>query len=917
MMRNRKFKIRRCNGKQKEINRYAVLFVVFCLAHAASFLSPLFSLASDKKAVIRDIEVQGLKRMADRELIDLISINVGDSLDGEKLGQGIRRAFKKGIFSDLRVESEPYKDGVKLIYIAEEMPLVRRVKVEGNRAVSKRGIKKAFAYKEGVEFRREFLDSAVSRLDRYYRNKGFPEVKINAYVEEETINGTVNVRIRIDEGAPQIIKTLNMPDEFKGYIHAKPGDVFDKEKIDNDIKKLGEHFKKLDYINPLIGPYKFSDGEVIIPINPGKKLEVSFEKNEAINRKRLLKELPFMEEGEVTDESVEEAADRIRNLYLSEGYYNAKVASTYETDEDYIKVRFFIFEGKKVFLRDVSFSGNTISYDVLKSIIPFEENKPFNSTLLNDSKDALIIFYNALGYLRTEVAEIKTDLHNDNKDLSLKFVINEGRQTRIKSVRISGNREISASDIQGVLHIKEDAPYNIIDIRDARYRIQSLYSKRGYMDARIGVKSTIDEDKVFLDYEITENMPSVVGKIIIRGNVKTKDKIIRREITFAEGEKYNYEKVLNTKERLYRLGLFSEVKIDILEPDNKEAGPEKDMLITLKESDHGSVELSLGYGDYERFRGSIELRYRNIGGYNRQIGFRTEISAVENKYILDFREPRLFNDPAFPFNASLSRESRRAVNIETKEMLYKIDKTSFIAGVEKELKKGLRASLNYEYSFNDTTDVAPGVILSREDTGTLAISSISPSLFYDLRDNPFDPASGSLHGITLKFASKAYLSETEFVKGTFQSSWFFPLKKGIVFAFSLKGGAAHSFGETDELPLIERFFLGGRTTVRGYGHDLLGPKGIDNTPTGGNVFALINGEFRIPVRKGFGIVTFVDAGNVWIRTNDIDAELKYTAGVGLRYRTPVGPLRIDYGHKVKREEGESAGEVHFSFGHAF
>ena len=916
-MNNYRSKIKRCRKKVKAINRYAVLFLALFLAHAASLLSPLVGFASDTEAVISNIEVHGLSKMSDRELIDLISIKIGDILDEEKLGQGIRRAFKKGIFLDLKAESEPYKDGIKLIYIAEEIPFVRRVKIEGSRNLTAGEIKKALAYKEGVEFRREFLDDAVSRLYRYYHNKGFPDAKIDALVEEEKTKGTVSVRIRIDEGASQIIKTLNMPDEFKDYIHIESGDVFDRDKIDRGIKMLREYFRRLDYINPLIGPYKFSDGELVMPINPGPKLEVAFEKNEAISRKRLMKELPFMEDGEVTDESVEEAADKIKNLYLREGYYNAKAASAYKTDQDYITVTFFIFESERVLLRDVSFSGNTISDDVLKSIIPFEENKPFNATLLNESKDALIIFYNALGYLQADVAEIKTDLHNDNKGLSLKFVINEGRQTLIKSVKISGNSQISVSDIQSALRLKEDSPYNIIDIRDARYRIQSLYSKRGYMDARIEVKTTIYDDKAFLDYQIIENRPSVVGKIIIRGNVKTKEKIIRRELTLAEGETYNAEEVLNTKERLYRLGIFSEVKIDILAPDNKEDGYEKEMLITLKESDPGSVEMSLGYGDYERFRGSIDVRYINIGGYNRQIGFRTEISEVEKKYVLDFREPRLFNYPALPFNASLTKESRSSINIDTKEVLYKIDKTSFVAGIEKELKKGLKAGLSYEYSFNDTTDVTPGVILSREDTGTLAISSISPSLFYDLRDNPFDPTSGSLHAITLKFASKAYLSETEFIKGTFQSSWFFLLKKGIVFAVSLKGGAAHSFGETDELPLIERFFLGGRTTVRGYGHDLLGPKGADNSPTGGNVFALVNGEFRIPIRKGFGIVTFVDGGNVWRRVNDLNGELKYTAGLGLRYRTPVGPVRIDYGHKLNREQDESAGEFHFSFGHAF
>jgi outer membrane protein insertion porin family len=904
------------SGKCATVKRYADVFVALCLSLASYFITPSVSMASEAKTVVEEIEVRGLTRISGGELIDLISIERGDIIDGDKLREGVRRVFKKGIFYDLKVEAEPYKDGIKLIYTAEEMPLVKKVLIEGNKSLSSGELKKALLYKEGVEFRREFLDSAVSRLYGRYRDKGFPDAKIETDVEAKT-KGAVIVRIRIDEGAPQIIKALNMPNEFKSYIHTKAGDVFDKGKVEKDIKKLSEYFKKLDYINPLIGPYKFSDGVLAIPINLGRRLEVLFEKNEAISRKRLLRELPFMEEGDVTEESVEEAAEKIRNLYLSEGYYNANVASAYEVDEDYISVTFFIFEGERIFLRDVRFSGNTISEEALKSIMPFREKKPFNAALLEESKDALIIFYNALGYLQADVTEVKKVLNDGDNGIRLEFVIKEGRQTLIKSVRVSGNRNVSGSDIQRVLHLNENMPYNIIDIRDARYRIQSLYSDRGYMDARIEVQSTIYDDKAFLDYMITENRPSVVGKIIIRGNIKTKDKIIRRELTLKEGETYNYGEVLNTRDRLYRLGLFSEVKIDIIEPDDKEKEDIKDMLISLKESAQGAVEMSVGYGDYERFRGSVELRYRNIGGYNRQAGIRAEISSVEEKYALDFREPRLFNNPALPLNVSLSKESRRALNIETKEVLYKIDKTSFIAGVEKELKKGLKASLMYEYSFNNTTDVMPGVILSREDTGTLAISSISPSLFYDLRDNPFDPTSGSLYGVTLKFASKAYLSESEFIKGTFQSSWFFPLKKGIVFALSLKGGVAHSFGETDELPLIERFFLGGRTTVRGYGHDLLGPKGVDDTPTGGNVFALVNGEFRIPVYKGFGIVTFVDAGNVWIRSNDVDATLKYTAGLGLRYRTPVGPLRIDYGHKLKKEEGESAGEVHFSFGQAF
>jgi outer membrane protein insertion porin family len=169
----------------------------------------------------------------------------------------------------------------------------------------------------------------------------------------------------------------------------------------------------------------------------------------------------------------------------------------------------------------------------------------------------------------------------------------------------------------------------------------------------------------------------------------------------------------------------------------------------------------------------------------------------------------------------------------------------------------------------------------------------------------------------LKFASGILLSETEFIKAVVQSSWYFQLRRGLVFAFSFKGGAAHGLGESAELPLIERFFLGGRNTVRGYTHDTLGPKGAEDNPTGGNAFVLFNTEFRISLGRGFGLVAFVDSGNVWKKISNVSTELRYTTGLGLRYNTPIGPVRIDYGYKLNRERGESAGEIHFSLGHAF
>jgi outer membrane protein insertion porin family len=631
-----------------------------------------------------------------------------------------------------------------------------------------------------------------------------------------------------------------------------------------------------------------------------------------------MKEVTYLENEEVSDELTEDIAGRIKDLYINEGYYYAQVAAGIETEDNLITAKFIIFEGDPVILRSVVLKGVSIKEEAVKEVLLLPENKPFNANRVKSSRDELIRFYQALGYLDVEVTEVKKIFSSDGKEVDIEFHVLEGPQIRIEELNIAGNKAIHINKIRRAIKMNKGDPYNRINVGDARYRVHSLYGDNGYMDASVQVDSIVKEDRVYVTFRVEEGEPSVVGKIIISGNNKTKTKIVKREITLEEGEYYDSNEVTKTKQNLYKLGLFNEVSVTMLQPVQTPDGRTvRDMLVSLKEGNAGSVEFSFGYADYEEFRGGFAVSYNNIGGYNRQAGFRTELSSVEKKYVLNFKEPWLFNKPDIPLKIFLIKEDTRAVDIDTREVFYKIEKLSFIAGVAKELMKGLKVGFNYEYSFTDTTDVQPGVILSKEDVGTLEIGSLSTSLFYDRRDNPFDPTTGSIHGITVKFASAVFLSQVDFVKGSFKSAWFFPVHKRIVFAFSVRGGMAYNFEDGEELPLIERFFLGGRNSVRGYKHDFLGPKGVDDTPTGGNVFAAFNNEFRIDVGKGFGLVTFVDAGNVWLTIDTVSSELKYTTGLGLRYKTPVGPVRLDYGYKLDREEDESVGEVHFSFGHVF
>jgi outer membrane protein insertion porin family len=690
------------------------------------------------------------------------------------------------------------------------------------------------------------------------------------------------------------------------------------------MERLRKYYRKRKYIKPVIGPYEFEDGELVIPVTYGPRLEIDFKGNKSISSKNLSRKIAFLEGKEVTGDLLRESVDTIEKHYRHKGYYSAQVSGGIEREEGILKVVFFIFEGEKIILQEIAFENISLSSETIKNIIPLSEGKVYDRNLLDESKESLIAFYNALGYLDADVVDVQEDILEDGKELRLLFTVDEGTQIKIKEVVINGNRVISSDEIQNVILIKENAPYNQNDINDARYRVASLYKRLGYIDAEVRVRGTIDQETASLVFSIVENDPFVFGKVIVSGNRETKNEVIRREFEIREGAPFNIDAISRTRQRLYKLGLFDSVSIEPIETSDIKRHAEEheeahiqDVLVELTEGNPGAVEISVGYGDYDRLRGSLDISYNNLGGYHRQISFRTELSSVEERYKLTFVKPWLFNRPSIPLKISLIKEKTESIDIDTRDVRYKVDRWAFLAGVDKEFTERLKGNLKYEYSRVETTDVDPGVILSKEDVGTLGISSISPSLFHDTRDNPFDPTSGSLKGIIVKLASNLLLSESEFIKAILKSSWYSPLRKGLVFAFSLQGGIAQGFGDTDELPVVERFFLGGRTTVRGFDQDEVGPKGEDDTPTGGNVFTQANAELRIALKKGFGVVIFIDAGNVWQKIDDVGTKLRYTAGLGLRYKTPVGPFRIDYGHKLNREKNESEGELHFSFGHAF
>lgn len=897
---------------------------------AALPASPAESAESVVAASPVRVIVTGLQSIGEGEFREMLGLSDGKTVDAAAVRRAIRTAFLKGIFEDIAItvhEGDPQTVEIAV----RERDYIRKVEVTGEHQLSDKKIRELFLLKEDEQMRYDLIEQATEDLKAGLEKQGFPSAVVSVSTKPAERGHLVDVRLQVTSGPPRVIRSISftlketaeMPGEagkaaetsisFKDLLKVSLGDIYDRDRVGQEIRAMREALKKQGYIKPVAGPFTFADGELDIQISLGKKLALAFAGNTALSSKVLIRESLLQESEDINDEVVGEASDRMLARYHSEGYPQVQIAPVISSGEREISISFFIFEGERVRVSSIGFTGTRLPQDSLKQVMALKENGNYNPDLIGKDQDLLREFFGALGYLEAVVRKIEVKTSENKTAIDLLVVIEEGEKTVISSMNVTGVDAETAEQLKKVAGIKTGDPYNEVDISDARFRILEHYTGLGFASVDVAVQRQIEGHRASVYFAVSEGKKLFLGRTVIIGNRRTRYPIIRRELLHKEGQPFNLGLFAEERQRLYKLGLFNDVQIEPVETD----GDRSDVLVRVQEGNAGSVEFGAGYAEYEKFRGFFEVSYRNLWGMNREGLVRAEVSSLEKRYLLQYNEPWAFGTQ-LPLRVYFQYNDKREINVSAKETLYHLTRYTLTAGIERKLSSVMKSEFFYEFSLVKTADVAPDVVLTKEDTGTLAIGSVKPVIIYDTRDNPFEPEKGVLAGASLKFASVFLLSETNFAKLEVYGSRFQKLARDVVLALSARGGVAYHLGATQELPLVERFFLGGRSTVRGFDQDTLGPKGSDGNPTGGNVFLMGNIELRTSVGKGLGIVPFIDVGNVWVNMNKVVmSDMRYTAGLGLRYRTPVGPLRVDYGMKLNREPGESKGALHFSVGHAF
>ncbi len=907
--------------------------LVLCLVSFAAAASPSqFTGLSITGIAIQDDEAHPWP--AAGELVPLLGVKTGDRFSASAISDGISYLYLKGRFKDIRVDGFRDGEGVRLVYTLMPITVVDEIKVKGAHAISASKIREALPGVGGRELREDKFSDYRAAVVTAYENDGYYGTGVDLSLENLPERHHAALVIALREPEPTLIASISFTGNtiFSGrqlsrLMESTVGKPFKSNiLLDKDTAAIVARYNEAGYPAAKTGPVAVSFRDhrafVTIAVTEGPKVTAHFSGNHALSDRELRQQLLIWSEHDISDGIIDSSADKIKNLYRDDGFRNVKVDVKKAATASSLDLTFDVQEGVRTIVKEISVHGNRYFPEKqIRGEMALKESGwftavPYRDDLLDKDVEYLRDRYADAGFLSVQVKK-KVDFSTDGRKALISIDIEEGAQTRTGAVTFEGNEAFSAAQLLDIVSLKPGAPYNERSVDDDRYRILSAYSNRGYLYARVEAEKTLSDDVANVKYKISEDRPVRIGRIILRGNERTKEEVIMRELLVKPGDAYDYGKILKSQQRIYRFGYFSQARFEPLRPGEKEYV--KDMLLTVEERPAGSADFGVGYGDLDRARVFAEVSYRNLFGLGHYAGIRVGESDILKQAILNYQQPWLFGHD-LQGKLILNWSSAKHINSDTREIYYETRQTSAAYGVEKTVETR-KVSLTYAFENVENFNVEPGAILSPEDVGHVRVSSLTPALVWDLRDDIFNPRKGALYGITFKDALSALGSEADFTKLTVQGSWYVPVTTGIVTAFSTRLGLARPQRETIEVPIHERFYLGGSTTIRGFTQDSVGPSARNpdgtTTPTGGTRMVLFNLELRMVPAEGLGFVLFSDAGNVWvnqpIQLNDIRASY----GTGIRYGTPIGPLRVDYGWKIHRRPGESAGELHFNIGHTF
>ena len=740
------------------------------------------------------------------------------------------------------------------------------------------------------------------------------------------LSSRISMRVLDRQVIADILVENNQPIEayaIKRAIRTKPGDVFRQMDITRDMKKVYDMgFFEDVRVESEDGP----DGLLIyfvVKENPTIR-EVIFKGNDEFDEKEIQENLTVKTGTVLNNNKIRVNVQRIEGLYKEKNYHNVNV--TYDISapdtNNQVNVTFTIEEGKKLKITEIAFEGNkTYKDSKLQKLIETSEKGIFSFITssgelkpdeLDQDTGRIAAFYQNNGFIDAKVGEPVVDFQE--KGIHVTFKIVEGARYNVGKVDISGDMVIPKEVLFARLQIGAKPYFSRERLRNDVLVLTDAASDEGYAYAKVIPRISEDRENLRVDvvYSVDKGQQVYFEKISINGNTKTRDKVIRRELRVYEQELYSGRRLKAGISNLYRLDFFEDIKVDT----PKGSADDKMILaIDVTEKQTGAFSFGGGYSSSEALFGNVSVSQRNLFGRGQLLNLSATIGGRSTRYRLGFTEPWLFDIPL-------------AAGFEVYSWDYEYDTYT---------KESIGINLNASYpvwnytrlyaSYNyDQTGIADVQITAadsvKELTGVNITSSISTTLRYDSTNSRFNPTRGGDHSATLQYAGLG--GDIGFTKVILETGWYHPLFWRFTgFAHGKAGSVWQHEGKI--LPDYEKFYLGGINSLRGFTYEDLSPVETNSlglqSYVGGEKFVQVNLEVLFPLFEDAGIVglVFFDTGELYAADENVDlGNLRESAGAGIRWYSPLGPIRLEYGHILDPKPGESdGGRWEFAMGTAF
>lgn len=880
----------------------------------------------------------------------LITVEEGERLGGDAVAASIRNLHAIGSAGQIEVYARPAgvddrgRRRVDVVFVLWAQVTVEEVELVGDLGLRSRRLRGVLAQRAAQPLIEDRVLRSVYRLSDLYREEGYLEARVRLEVDVDEKRKRARVVFHVEAGKPATVGEVAFAGELGPLsrdrllqpLSAASGARYRQSKVTEDREALRRWLIGQGYRTAEVdGPAESYDPDARemdltyhLEVGPKVRLELTGAEAEKLGDDDLL---PFLGPEGYDEGLVLQAVSALKTHYQEQGRYRVEIDWREERTDGELVLHLEIDRGPVLHLESLAFQGNeTVTAERCSSLMTTSPRRRLvpgsgrlvDATLKEDLAN-LRSYFALEGY--TEV-EVSSRVDERDGELHLTVVIEQGRRRMVDVVTIEGMEALDEAAVRRDLPIEGGGPYHPRRLEEALDRIRSRYEDAGYDFAQVSATRDWNEERtiVSIHVRVLEGVRSEVGRVVVRGNRDTHTEALLTWVDLERGEPVSTRRLLEVQRRLYRVGVFS--RVDVSVAASSRFASERTVVVRVEEGRHRRLFYGVGWDSEDGVRGLVGYSHSNLfgRGVTGQVDLRA--SQRERQFRALLRQP-FVGARETPVTYSLFRVEEEEESFDSLRQGLQVEADRQLGDVQLGLFLNLRQV--------ELSDLDPGLeeIEIDRDLREVQITSITPTLFIDRRDDPLLPSQGWSVQLQLEYAFELFQGDAQFLKAFTQQTAYLDLGGFGVVGGSLRLGAIEPFSSQFDdptvpdglasagVPISERFFAGGRTSHRAYERDRLGIGGetlLDRTPIGGDGLLLVNLDYRYPITETIGATLFVDAGNVWADWRAFDpGQIKSGIGVGGRYVSFLGPLRLEVGWKLDREPGEDPWVIFLSFGNPF